>query len=208
MIRIERYSKSYGDNLILALPALELETAMYWLKGENGFGKTTFLKTIAGIIPFEGDIFLQDVSIKQHPICYRQLVNYAEAEPVFPGFLTGNDLIKFYKETKQAEQKQIEKLVEAFNIGAYNSKKIGTYSSGMTKKLALVLAFIGTAKVILLDEPFITLDQKAIQAFLSLTEAYHKTGTTFLMSSHQPFPSLELTPLLVADKTVLLQPAV
>lgn len=206
MIRLTNYRKSYNNNLVLALPDLKLEHKLYWLKGENGIGKTTLLKSIAGIIPFEGEITVDEVSIKQHPIRYRQLVNYAEAEPVYPGFLTGNDLIRFYQKTRQAEQKQVDELIGAFGIGRYSSDKIGTYSSGMAKKLALVLAFTGNSNVILLDEPFITLDQQAQQTLNFLIEKYSTAGTTFLISSHQAFVQLNPTTLLVADKTIQLQP--
>lgn len=208
MIRFENYRKSYASKLVLAVPELQLQQGIYWLKGENGIGKTTLLKSIAGLIPFEGTIQLQGISIKREPIRFRQLVNYAEAEPLYPGILTGKDLINFYKQTKQATQEQADELIEIFDIGSFVGERIGTYSSGMAKKLSLVLAFIGKANLILLDEPFITLDQKALHVLPELITAYAQKGSSFIISSHQPFELLVPETIVVADKAISLLRAV
>ncbi|MBB6610902.1 ABC transporter ATP-binding protein [Pontibacter sp. Tf4] len=207
MVRIGNYSKSYNHRLVLQVPALELETDIYWLKGENGSGKTTFLKSVAGLLPFEGTIAVQDVSIKQQPINYRQLVSYAEAEPLYPAFLTGNDLLEFYRQTRKADSSQINTLADALGVSNYSQHKIGTYSSGMAKKLSLVLAFTGAPKLILLDEPFITLDVNAQRILTNLIADSAQRGTTFIISSHQPFDVLQPTTLTVASQTITPQAA-
>jgi len=83
---------------------------------------------------------------------------------------------------------------------------VGTYSSGMLKKPALVLAFLGQPTCILLDEPLATLEAAAIPvlcAWMARQQAQH--GTSFLLSSHQPFASAALPTLqhvLVAHATL------
>lgn len=193
--------------MVLNVPALEIGAGVYWLKGENGSGKTSLLKSVAGLIPFEGSIQLQQISIKHEPIRYRQLVSFAEAEPLFPGFLTGNELIRFYGQTRQATQEQVHELANAFGVSSFSDQKVGAYSSGMAKKLSLLLAFIGKPKLILLDEPFITLDQEALQALPALISKYAQQGTSFIISSHQAFDVLQPATIAVADQTILLQPA-
>ncbi|NEM99748.1 ABC transporter ATP-binding protein [Pontibacter burrus] len=207
MVRIGNYSKSYNHRLVLQVPALELETGIYWLKGENGSGKTTFLKSVAGLLPFEGTIAVQGVSIKKNPINYRQLVSYAEAEPLYPTFLTGDDLLKFYRQTRKADSSQINTLAEALGVSNYSQHKIGAYSSGMAKKLSLVLAFTGAPKLILLDEPFITLDDHSQQILTNLIADVAQQGITFIISSHQPFEALLPVALAVANQTITPQPA-
>src|ERR1700744_774701 len=162
MIKFKDYSKLYNDQLILRIPQLELEHDIYWLKGENGAGKTTLIKSIAGLIPFNGEIAVDGVDINKQRANYRRIVNYAEAEPQYPVFLSGNDLIRFYTQTKGGDNKRVQALVGALGITNYANNKIGTYSSGMAKKLSLVLAFIGNPKLILLDEPLIALDQQSV----------------------------------------------
>ena len=95
MVTIREFSKHYDNRLILAIPVLDLNPGVTWVKGENGTGKTTLFKSLAGIIPCEGDISVNTISLTNDPIAYRLRVNYSEAEPVYPTFLTAKDLVRF-----------------------------------------------------------------------------------------------------------------
>ncbi|MCF0058045.1 hypothetical protein LXL81_19930 [Dyadobacter sp. CY356] len=77
-------------------------------------------------------------------------------------------------------------LVEALGIN-YLKNSFGSCSSGMVKKVSLVVAFLGNPSVIILDEPLITIDKEARMALFDLIENYHAKGVTFLISSHQLF---------------------
>jgi ABC-2 type transport system ATP-binding protein len=85
-------------------------------------------------------------------------------------------------------------VVGHFGIQNYLDYAVGTYSSGMTKKLSLVQAFIGNPKLILLDEPLITLDNEALAPLSSLIRDRMKKGVSFLFTSHQPFPEGLIAP--------------
>ncbi len=205
MIRFIQYSKQY-NNLPVISADLELPHGVYWLKGENGSGKTTLLRSIAGLIPFSGKIEVAGTEINTDRIGYRHKVNYADAEPQYPAFLTGADLIQFYTETKNADKQQAIVLANTLGSGTYLNNKIGTYSSGMAKKLSLVLGFIGKPSLILLDEPLITLDQQAVASLLQLIAQTYLSGVSFLITSHQEF-NLAGSPgsrLQIADKQLLL----
>lgn len=205
MVGFNGFSKYYNNNLIIKADAFTLEHGIYWLKGENGSGKTTLIKSIAGLIPFSGDITVNDINIRKERIAYRYIVNYAEAEPLYPSFLSGSDLIRFYTATKKADKQQVQTLIDALGIGSYIDNKIGTYSSGMAKKLSLALGFIGGAKLILLDEPLITIDQQAVSVLHALVEGYYKAGVSFLLTSHQEItlPHITTSRLAIVDKTLL-----
>jgi ABC-2 type transport system ATP-binding protein len=71
-------------------------------------------------------------------------------------------------------------------------KKLGTYSSGMVKKLSLTLAFIGNPKYILLDEPLITIDVSALEVICSIVKKKFKQGISFIITSHQQVHSDQL----------------
>lgn len=203
MITVKDLKKSYarGQNPVIDIPELRLENNMYWIKGVNGSGKTTLLKIFGGLIPFKGQVAVDGVSILKNRIQYRSIVNYAEAEPLYPGFLTGKDLINFYAETKKAPPDQVTRVIERLDIGGYLNYKTGSYSSGMTKKLSLALAFLGNPKLILLDEPLTTLDQQAFKAVVEIIAQYHKAGTCILMASHQEFNnSLPYSPVILMLK--------
>lgn len=188
MLRFKSFEKSYGTISILEIENLSLDTGVYWVKGINGCGKSTLLKSAAGIINFKGDILLNEkTSVHQDPVNYRRLVNFAEAEPIFPDFLKGRDLIQLFSTSKMAKKGQENSLLESMKMSAYIDQQIKTYSSGMLKKLSLVLAFIGNPELILLDEPLITLDKKSVETLYNwISEAYTIKKINFLITSHQP----------------------
>lgn len=188
MLTIENYTKQYNGILALQIPFLVLPKGIFWIKGRNGSGKTTLFKSIAGLLPYQGIIQLQDrINEKSHPQAYRMLINFGEAEPVFPDFLTAKDLINFVALAKKASSSQKEKLIATLGITDFYDKPCGTYSSGMLKKLSLVLAFLGNPALIILDEPLITLDDQTVEKVYSLINEYYASGISFLLSSHQNF---------------------
>lgn len=206
MLQLTAVQKFYNKDLILDIPRLQLDSAIYWVKGANGSGKTTLLKMIAGLIPFEGDISFKNISLQREPLAYRQQVSWAEAEPLFPAFMTGMELVSLYGSIRKFSKKDTDALLEVFSLHDYVNNTIGTYSAGMTKKLSLVLAFIGNPSLVILDEPLITLDPNAFTAVSNyILNKFKNTGTTFLMSSHQePDPGLLFSgkEIRVINKTV------
>lgn len=173
--------------MVIQVPDLVLSEGIHWFKGANGSGKTTFFRTLAGMLPFEGEIQLGEWDIRKQPVEYRLHINYGEAEPDYPEFLTANDLIQFVAVAKRASKSQVDSLIETLGIEPFLYQPTGTYSSGMLKKTSLALAFLGDPKVIILDEPLITIDDATVQRVYELVRDYHAKGVTFLLSSHQDF---------------------
>jgi ABC-2 type transport system ATP-binding protein len=209
MLYIRQFSKSYQSHHILSVDELAISPGVSWLKGENGAGKTSLFKSLAGIVPFDGDITLDDVSLKKDPILFRRLVNYSEAEPLFPDFLTSKDLIRFVGKTKGASIDQQNYYSHALGIDQYFTKPCGTYSSGMLKKLSLAIGFLGNPRLIILDEPLVTLDEAARKVLMGLiNEKLKDPSMIFLMSSHQSMDT-SLIPLqstyVIRDKSIFQQ---
>ncbi|MFN8352941.1 MAG: ABC transporter ATP-binding protein [Spirosomataceae bacterium] len=211
MLSLNNFSKSYGSIEVLRVNHLLLESGIFWVKGENGSGKSTFLKAVAGIIDCKGTIQIENtIDSKTDVVAYRKRVNFAEAEANFPTFLTGFDLIRLFAEAKGAMSSQVEYYVTTMNMNEYIHDLVGTYSSGMLKKLSIVLAFLGNPTVILLDEPLITLDQEAISVVYQwIKERFQHHQVSFLISSHQALAldnDLEVRTLLVQNHTLNLLP--
>jgi ABC-2 type transport system ATP-binding protein len=194
MLQLTHFSKTYRGRAVLRIESFTFSPGMYWIQGANGSGKSTLLNAIAGITPFEGDILLEGhLSVKQQAVAYRRLVNFAEAEPLFPEFLTGRELIQLFRMAKGGPTHQEDFYIESLHLNAYVHEPVGTYSSGMLKKLSLVLAFLGQPTCILLDEPLTTLEAAAIPVLCSwMAQQQAQQGTSFLLSSHQAFASEEL----------------
>lgn len=210
MLQFRKVEKYYGTHLALTVPDLDLQKGMYWIQGENGSGKTTFLKMLAGLHPFKGEVILgseKPLSILKDRNEFLKSVNYAEAEPLYPPFLTAKDLVELYGTTKKADIDAAKQQLEELHILDAYLQPVGTYSSGMVKKLSLVLAFMGNPDWILLDEPLITIDVAAVELVCKWINDWHaRKGISFLISSHQSFAGgLQFTGKLnVVEKTLLI----
>lgn len=204
MLLFSSVRKAYGSYDVLDIPQLELTDTLYWLKGPNGTGKTTLLKMLAGIAPFEGDLILDSVSQKKESVKYRLQVNYAEAEPVYPSFITGDELLAMFRQAKHGTHDQVTALRNCFGIDAYAHKPVGTYSSGMIKRLSLALACIGEPRLLLLDEPLVTLDTGIVPVLMQQIREWTTGGTTVILTSHQSLDEWlpHITPLYLENKTV------
>lgn len=206
MIQFSNFQKQYGEYKVLDIASSEIENGIYWIKGINGSGKSTLLRCLAGLIPFEGVIQIDNINIQKNKRAHRQMVNYSEAEPLYPDFLNGKALINFFVSAKGGNAGQCMQWAEQLQLHHTLQKPTGAYSSGMLKKLSLILAFTGKPRWILLDEPLITLDAEAVQVVLQLVEQACSQGISFLLTSHQDvaFPNhrLPLQTLYIKNKTI------
>lgn len=205
MLSITNFIKKYPGSTepVLLISNFEIDKGIYWIKGENGSGKTSMLKSIAGIIPFEGMITVNSLNIHNNRMAYAQIVNYAEAEPQYPPFLSGEELIGFYRATKGGHFP--DALLKSLGMEKFLRQKTATYSSGMLKKLSLVLGFTGNPNLVLLDEPLIALDIAAVDIVQSTIIDYSQQGVSFLITSHQSLNSgliNGINTLLVKEKTL------
>jgi len=188
MLKVKNYSKSYNNHTIVAVEDLEIPEGIHWVKGINGSGKSTFFRSVAGIIPFDGEISWNNLDIRKDAVTYRMQVNMSEADPLYPDYLSGYDLLNFIAEAKKAETSQLQQLAEVLGVDVYWKSAIGTYSSGMLKKISLLSAFLGKPSLIMLDEPLITIDDRSVKIVYELVKEYaEQQGVSFLLSSHQDF---------------------
>lgn len=186
-------TKRYGSHTILAFDEWKIEAGIYWLKAGNGTGKTTLFRIISGQTPFDGAVILDGINLKKNPSEFRSKISYAEAEPQYPLFVTGKELINFYKDVRTANQDDVKELIDLFEMAPFLDQKIGGYSSGMLKKLSLICAFIGEVRLYILDEPLITIDVASAEKLYQLILEKSKQGKSFLLSSHQEIAHNKLT---------------
>ena len=205
MLTLSSFEKSFGTKLILDIPSLTFQKGIHWIKGRNGSGKSTLFNCLAGLSPYQGNIRLNGIDLRKSPVEYKLRVNFSESEPLFPEFLTGTDLIKFYSKLKKSDRSQTSALAELLGVTQYADQPCGTYSSGMMKKLSILLAFLGTPELVILDEPLITLDKEAQQIVSELIKNKQEEGVSFLFATHQDFENALIMPTqtyLVSEQSI------
>ncbi|SHO64260.1 ABC transporter ATP-binding protein [Algoriphagus zhangzhouensis] len=192
MLLISNFSKKYPSGFEVLIDELKLEKGIHFIHGANGSGKSTLLKALAGIHPFQGKIDLNGIDLLKKPLEYRATIGYAEAEPQFPDFLSLDDLIQVVAKAKKANQEEINQLKSSFGADSFSGYPVGTFSSGMLKKSALILAFLGNPQLVILDEPFTTIDTQTQNQLTEMIKGLAAQGVTFLITSHQNSPIANL----------------
>jgi ABC-2 type transport system ATP-binding protein len=188
MLILKNFRKIYNGNLILKAESQQIPEGLIWIKGMNGSGKSTLLKSIAGIIPFDGDILLNGISLKKDPILIRRKITYAEAEPFYPEMLTAREIIEFAASVRGESNENTRELIHYFGVDTFYKQACGGYSTGMLKKVALIMAFLGDPDLILLDEPFAFIDDETEKKLTGLVRRFKDLSKTLLITSHHELP--------------------
>ena len=190
MIRINNLTKIYGEKKAVDNLSLHIQKGeIYGFIGHNGAGKTTTIKSCCGILKFdEGEIFVDGVSIKDHPLECKQTIAYIPDNPDLYEFLSGIKYLNFiadvYKVSTQDREARIKKYADMFQITSDLAQPISAYSHGMKQKLAIISALIHEPKLIIMDEPFVGLDPKAAHLLKGLMREMCDDGGAIFFSTH------------------------
>jgi len=188
---VQHISKSYGKKQAVKDVSFQIqEGEIFGLMGMNGAGKTTILRMLATLLrPDAGDALVAGNSIVQNPEKVRACISYLPDEAGAYKTMTGKNYLKFiaglyFKDEK--EQKECVALGEEIcGLGDALSRKINTYSRGMTRKLVLARTVMTKPKLAILDEPTSGLDVlNSLDIRKTIRRCAEEYGTAFLLSSH------------------------
>ena len=190
MIEIKNLTKSYNGVKVVDNISLKVNDGeIFAFIGHNGAGKTTTIKSIVGINNFDsGEIFINGKSIVKDAVNTKKEIAYVPDNPDLYENMKAIDFINFicdmYETTSSVRMKNIIKYAKMFEIEDKLNNEISTYSHGMKQKIALIAALSHDPKVLIMDEPFVGLDPKAVFDMKNIMKEMCKEGKCIFFSTH------------------------
>ncbi len=189
-VEIEHLVKSFGELVAVNDVTLQVrEGEIYALLGPNGAGKTTTIKMIMGLLdPDSGTTKVFQVNSKEDPVEVKNLVGYVPEEQQLYDSLTPRELFNFIASIRQLPEdtinKRVREFVKALDFEQYYDNMIITLSQGNKQKTMLMAALLHRPKLLILDEPFSSLDVRAAKIMKDIVKIHTENGGSVLLSTH------------------------
>jgi ABC-2 type transport system ATP-binding protein len=181
----EGLTKDYGASRGLFDLDLDVSAGeVFGYLGPNGSGKTTTIRLLMDMIrPTRGRAEIFGVDCQAHPVAVKRMVGYVPGEMPQWGGLRGRDIVAYVGGLRGGvDSSRVSSLTERLDVDL--GRRFREYSSGNKRKLGLVLAFMHSPRLLVLDEPTNGLDPLIQQEFYGLVEEVREQGATVFLSSH------------------------
>ncbi len=185
IINITNLTKQFdGNNILNNISFNVKEGEIIGLLGENGVGKTTFLKLLSGLIePDNGEILVLGKSPWYERDKILKNIGIMIETPIFYEHLTSLENIQIHLEY-MGIQSNIDKIFKLVGLVGAQEKPVYKFSLGMKQRLGIARAISHNPKVLFLDEPINGLDPVAIRDIRELFKELKRQGITIILSSH------------------------
>lgn len=197
MLSINNIKKSYNKRVIFGPLNMNIEeNKIYFLIGDNGIGKTTLLKCLAGLINFD----------KNFNSSYDDLFYFIGEEDICLDYLTGRDNMNLISYLKNIDKSNIESLIVENKLEDFIDELCISYSKGMKEKLKLSIGMLVAPQILLLDEPFTSLDIVNIEIYKKNIKNFAlKRNHSVIITSHLLDITVEMADkiLILKDKNII-----
>lgn len=190
VLRASGLVKRYGQTLAVDEVDLEIrQGSIFGVVGPNGAGKTTTLSIVTGLLrPDAGTVTVLDHDVWADPTAAKRDLGVLPDRLRLFDRLTGAQLL-YYSATLRGldgatARKRSADLAEAFGLGEALGRQVADYSVGMAKKIALAATLIHSPRVLVLDEPFESVDPVSAATITEILRRYTRGGGTVVLSSH------------------------
>jgi ABC-2 type transport system ATP-binding protein len=185
MIEVKHVTKRYGDtvankDISLTVNAGELTV----LLGPNGAGKSTLIKSICGLLRFEGEITIGGYDNRSSEA--KRLLGYVPEMPALYPMLTVQEHLEFIARAYELDNWEAlaYRLLIRFELDDKQNKLAKELSKGMQQKLSISCAVLTKPRAIIFDEPLVGLDPHAIRELKNLTAELKQDGCAMIVSTH------------------------
>lgn len=173
------------DDLSLEIPA----GTFYGICGPNGAGKTTTLKMATGLLrPSGGSVAVDGIDVWADPVAAKAHFGFVPDNPKLFDRLNGPELLEFVGALRSMDpavvRERSEEILTALDMAKDRRTLIADYSLGMTKRIGLAAAILHNPRVLILDEPFGSLDPVNTSVMEELLQLHRSGGGTVVFSSH------------------------
>ena len=189
-LSLDRLTKHYGNKIVVDCVSATLRPGVYGLLGANGAGKTTLMRMLCAILEStSGEVLLNGEEITSMGATYRNVLGYLPQDFGYYPNYTAMEFLMYVAALKgipkKIAKKRAKELLEVVGLSHVANKKVKTFSGGMKQRGALARALVLAPKILLMDEPFSSLDylsrQTARDTVKSLKE---QTGCTIFLVTH------------------------
>ncbi|AAO10925.1 energy-coupling factor ABC transporter ATP-binding protein [Vibrio vulnificus] len=185
-------SMRFKERVLFHIPQLQIgpNDAIY-LKGDNGVGKTTLLKILAGLVhPTSGKVCAQNNGWLRHwfPSLGRRDVVYLHQSPyLFDGSVYENVLygIKYDGGSTKEKRAEVIHALRMVGLETLADEHVSVLSGGERQRVAMARAWILKPSILLMDEPSASVDQESIERLVVLAQDLLARGSSIVVTSHQ-----------------------
>jgi ABC-type multidrug transport system ATPase subunit len=173
------------DHISLSVPA----GTMFGIVGPNGAGKTTTLSMMTGLLrPDDGSVSVHGADVWTDPAVAKRTMGVLPDRLRLFDRLTGSQLLYYAGTLRGLDARTVKQrstdLAVAFGLEDALGRLVSDYSAGMTKKIALACAMIHSPRLLVLDEPFESVDPVSAANITAILQRYVASGGTVVLSSH------------------------
>ncbi len=182
--------KQYGQTIAVGNLSLDIPSGSFFgIVGPNGAGKTTCLNMATGLLrPDGGTAYVHGVDIWQDPARAKALLGVLPDGVRLFDRLTGRELITYAGLLRGMDPEIVaertEELLTVLDLQESAKVLVSDYSAGMRKKAALACALVHAPSVLVLDEPFESVDPVSASGIRTILQEFANTGGTVVLSSH------------------------
>ena len=189
ILKLENVSIKQGDKKLLNINNFEIYKGITTLTGDNGSGKTTLLHAISQLKKYEGNIYFNSLKVKKSKKLYKQISTcLQEAFQQFISLMPREEISMQNDIWEHATSWQ-QRLLKEFDLEKELDKSLFYYSGGQRKLIQLMCLLSQKTELLLLDEPFTHLDERACTFIMDWIEENKKiAGQSFIIVSHRLEP--------------------